>query len=91
MNRMVQVCRGPDQEVYWRPDRPKQVESWDSAGVCGPACMGRAKQEKFWEVRDGSHTQEGQDRELYPILHLIGEVQHCSTPPTPPGNTPKKE
>ncbi len=51
-----------------------RVETWDSAGVCGTACMGRAKQEKFWEVRDDSHMEQGQDRELYPILHLIGKV-----------------
>jgi hypothetical protein len=57
-----------------RPDRPKRSGTWDSAGVCGTACMGRAKQEKFLEVRHDSHTQQGQDRELYPILHLLEEV-----------------
>jgi hypothetical protein len=51
--------------------------------------MGRAKQEKFWEVRQAKHTQQGQDRELYPFLHLIGEVLHCSTPPPPTTSRPK--
>ena len=32
---------------------------------------------------DGRDREKGQERELCPILHLIGEVQHCSTPPTP--------
>ena len=34
-------------------------------------------------MRDGSGRLKGQDRELYPILPLIGEALHCSTPPTP--------
>jgi hypothetical protein len=53
--------------------------------------MGRAKQEKFWEVKQARHTQQGQDRELYPFLHLIGELLHCSTPATPSEPKPKKE
>ncbi len=62
---------------------PKRVETLKSAGVCGTACIGRAKQEKFWEVRQATHTQDGQDRELCPILHLIPEVLHLSNLPTP--------
>jgi hypothetical protein len=84
-------CAGGPTKKYRRPDRPKRVETLDSAGMYGTACLGRAKQEKFLEVRHGSHTQQGQDRELCPILHLIGEVLHCRTPPTPAHPKPKKE
>ena len=66
---------------YRHPDRPKRVETLKSAGVCGTACIGRAKQEKFWEVRQATHTQDGQDRELCPILHLNPEVLHLSNLP----------
>jgi hypothetical protein len=68
-------------------------ETFNSAGVCGTACMERAKQEKFWEVRQARHTQQGQDRELYPFLHLIGEEGGTALqyPPQPhPGPSPKK-
>jgi hypothetical protein len=83
-------CEVGQTKKYRRPDRPNRPESWDSAGVEGTACIGTAKQEKLWEVRDAWHTQQGQDRELCPILHLIGEVLHCSIPPTPSPPKPKK-
>jgi hypothetical protein len=52
---------------------------------------GEGKTREIWEVRDGSHMEQGQDRELYPILHLIGEkVLHCSTPPNPIKATAQK-
>ena len=41
-------------------------------------------------MRDGSHIQQGQDRELYPILALTGEVLHCSAPPIPERPQPQK-
>jgi hypothetical protein len=83
-------CAGDQTKKYKRPDRPKRVETWDSAGACGTACLGRAKQEKFLEVRHSSHTQQGRDRELYSILHLVGEVLHCRTPQSPSRPQPKK-
>jgi hypothetical protein len=73
-----------------RPDRPKQVESLDSAGVSAAAFIGRVKEDKFWELRDGTHTQARQDKETCPNLHLIGEVLHPSTPPTPSQPKPQK-
>ncbi len=50
----------------------------------------RKKKDKYYDSRDGRQGGQGQDRELYPILHLIGEVLHCSTPPTPKKAKPKK-
>ena len=76
-------CAGWQTKKYRRPDRPKRVETLKSAGVCGTACIGREKQEKFWEVRQATHTQDGQDRELCPNLHLTVEVLHLTTPPNP--------
>ena len=32
------------------------------------------KNEKYDELRDGRHMRQGQDRELYPILPLIGRA-----------------
>ena len=62
----------------------KRVANLNPAGVSGTACIGRAKQEKFWEVRQATHTQDGQDRELCLILHLIPEVLVTSQPhPSP--------
>ncbi len=46
------------------------------------ACMGEGENEKYCELRDGTHRGQGQERELCPILHLVGEALHCSTPPT---------
>jgi hypothetical protein len=83
-------CAGWQTKKYRRPDRPKRVETLKSAGVCGTACFGRAKQEKFWEVRQATQTQDGQDRELCPILHLIPEVLHLSNLPTPSQPKTKK-
>ncbi len=74
-----------------RPDRPKWVESLDSAGVSTAAFIGRGKEEKFWELRDGTHAQAGQDKETCPNLHLIEEVLHLSTPQPHPSPNPKKE
>ncbi len=90
--RRIEWCRcgGSQTKKNRFPDRPKRVEKFNSAGVCGTACMGRVKQEKFWEVRQARHTQQGQDRELYPFLQLIGELLHCSTPATPSRPKPKK-
>ena len=84
-------CAGWQTKKYRRPDRPKRVETFKSAGVCGTACIGRAKQEKFWEVRQATQTQDGQDRELCTILHLIPEVLHLSNLPTPSQPKTKKE
>jgi hypothetical protein len=83
--RQTESCRCAEWQTkkYRRPDRPKRIETLKSAGVCGTACIGRAKQEVFWEVRQATHTQDGQDRELCPNLHLIVEVLHLTTPPTP--------
>ena len=83
--RRIESCRcaGWQTKKYRRPDRPKRVETLKSAGVCGTACIGRGKQEKFWEVRQATHTQDGQDRELCPNLHLTVEVLHLTTPPNP--------
>ncbi len=83
-------CAGGQTKKYRFPDRPKRVETWNPAGVSGTACIGRAKPEKFLEVRQARYTQQGQDRELYPFLHLIGDVLHCSIPPTPSRPKPKK-
>ncbi len=59
--------------------------------VSATAFIGRAKEEKFWELRDGTHNQAGQDKETCPNLHLIGEVLHLSTPPnTIPAQAQKK-
>ena len=83
--RRIEPCRcaGWQTKKYRRPDRPKRVETLKSAGVCGTACIGREKQEKFWEVRQATHTQDGQDRELCPNLHLTVEVLQLTTPPNP--------
>jgi hypothetical protein len=83
--RRIESCRcaGWQTKKYRRPDRPKRVETLKSAGVCGTACIGRAKQERFWEVRQATHTQDRQDRELCPNLHLTVEVLHLTTPPNP--------
>jgi hypothetical protein len=56
--RRTESCRrvGWQTKKYRRPDRPKRVETLKSAGVCGTACIGRAKQEKFWEVRQTTQT-----------------------------------
>ena len=42
-------------------------------------------------MSDGRQGEQGQDRELFPILPLIGEVLHSSTPPTPKSSNQKKE
>ena len=41
------------------------------------------KEEKYWEVRHDRHVKQGQDRELYWNLPLIGEGLHCSILTTP--------
>jgi hypothetical protein len=83
-------CAWWQTKKFRRPDRPKRVETLKSAGVCGTACIGGAKQEKFWEVRQATHTQGGQDRELCLILHLIPEVLHLGNLPTPSQPKTKK-
>ena len=52
-------CAGGQTKKKRRPDRPKRVESLDSAGVSAAAFIGRGKEEKFGELRDGTHTQAG--------------------------------
>ena len=95
--RRTDSCRhaGGQTKKYRRPDRPKRVETLDSAGVCATAFIGRAKEEKFWELRHATHTQAGQDKETCPNLYLIGEVlhlsKHLSTPTTPAQPKPQKE
>ena len=37
------------------------------------------KHEKYSELRDGRHREQGQERELYPILHLVGEALQYPT------------
>ena len=84
-------CAGGLTKKYRRPDRPKRVVTLDSAGVSATAFIGRAKEEKFWELKHGTHTQAGQDKETCPNLHLIGEVLHLSIPPNPiPAQAQKK-
>jgi hypothetical protein len=53
--------------------------------------MGEEKNAKYYELRDGRHRRQGQDRELYPILPLNREVLHCNTPPTPKRSNQKKK
>ena len=74
-----------------RPDRPKRVRQGDSDGGGGLSAWARKKNEKYSELRDGRHREQGQERELCPILHLVGEALHCSTPPTPKRPKQKKE
>ncbi len=76
-------CAGGQTKKYRRPDRLKRVETLDSAGICATVFIGRAKEEKFWELRHGMHTQAGQGKETCPNLHLNGEVFHLCTFPTP--------
>ncbi len=76
---IVQVCRGADQ-IEKIQNGSAKVILLGGGGL--PAWAGK-KKEKYLELRDVRHRQQGQDRELYPNLPLIGEVQHCSTPPTP--------
>ncbi len=83
-------CAGGQTKKKRRPDRPKRVGTFNSAGVCAAAFIGGAKGEKFWELRDGTHNQAGQDKETCSILHLIGEVLYLSTPPTPSQPKPEK-
>ena len=44
--------------------------------LSSPACFGGAKQGKYQKWGDDRHMEVGQDRELYPILPLIGVVLH---------------
>ena len=76
---IVQVCRGADQ-IEKAPGPSKLTFCW---GGGGQPTWAIEKNEKYDELRDGRHMRQGQDRELYPNLPLIGEVLHCSTPPTP--------
>jgi hypothetical protein len=60
-------------------------------GGGGLPAWARKKNEKYSELRDGRHRDQGQERELCPILHLVGEALHCSTPPTPKRPKQKKK
>ena len=51
----------------------------------------REEKDKYYELKDGRQGEQGQDRELYLILHLVGEALHCSTPPTPKRQKQKKK
>ncbi len=68
----------------------RTVQNSPSAGGGGQPAWARKKNEKYYKLRDGRHRRQGQDRELYPILPLIGEVLHCNTPPTPKRSNQKK-
>ena len=50
----------------------------------------RKKNGKYSELIDGRHREQGQERKLCAILHLVGEALHCSTPPTPKRPKQKK-
>ena len=39
----------------------------------------RKKNEKYSELRDGRDREQGQERELCPILHLVGEALQYPT------------
>ena len=66
-----------------RPDRPNRVRAGTSGGGGAEPALGRGKKDKYLELSDGTGGEQGQERELCRNLHLIGEVLHCSTPPTP--------
>ena len=51
----------------------------------------RGKKEKYYELRDGSMGEQGQDKEAYSNLPLIGTVLECSTSHTPKRPNPKKK
>jgi hypothetical protein len=76
---IVQVSSGADQIEKAQNGSAKVI----LLGGGGLPAWARKKNEKYYELRDVRHRQQGQDRELYPNLSLIGEVLHCSTPPTP--------
>ena len=76
---IVQVCKGADQ--IEKAPGPSKTHLLLGGG--GKPAWARKKNEKYYELRDGRHRRQGQDRELYPILPLNREVLHCNTPPTP--------
>jgi hypothetical protein len=56
-----------------------------------PDCLHwEVKQETYLEVRNAQHRWQGQNRELFNNLPLIGEVPHCSTFITPKKWEPKE-
>ena len=83
---IVQVCRGADQ--IEKAPGPSKTHLLLGGG--GKPAWARKKNEKYYELRDGRHRRQGQDRELYPILPLNREVLHCNTPPTPKRSNQKK-
>jgi hypothetical protein len=83
---IVQVCKGADQ--IEKAPGPSKTHLLLGGG--GKPAWARKKNEKYYELRDGRHRRQGQDRELYPILPLNREVLHCNTPPTPKRSNQKK-
>ena len=67
---IVQVCRGADQ-IEKAPGPSKLTFCW---GGGGQPTWAIEKNEKYNELRDGRHMRQGQDRELYPNLPLIGRA-----------------
>ena len=47
--------------------------------VFSSACIGMAKEEKYFKVKHARHTEVGQDKELYPKLPSHGKVLHSTT------------
>ena len=76
---IVQVCRGAD--LIEKAPGPSKAHLLLGGG--GKPAWAREKNKKYYELRDGRHRRQGQDRELYPILPLNREVLHCNTPQTP--------
>ena len=66
----MQVCKGADQ--IKKAPGPSKTHLLLGGGRA--AYLGDRKNEKYDELRDGRHMRQGQDRELYPILPLIGRA-----------------
>ena len=74
-NRMGQVCRatnqeeqapGPSETGFGRhPDLPKRAVGDRFPRVPWTTCIGRATEEKYWELSHTRHMEMGQDKELY--------------------------
>ena len=58
-------CAGTQTKKKRRPDCPKRVGGGRFAGGSKTACIGRAKEGKYFKVRGGRHMKAGQETEIY--------------------------
>ena len=58
-------CAGRRTKKNRRPDLPKRAGGGRFPRVPWTTCIGRATEEKYWELSHTRHMEMGQDKELY--------------------------